>query len=274
MSSCWCNGRWVEDGQLSVSTGDRGLLHGLGLFETILAVDGAPIFLERHLARLQRALERLGWCVDPGEAVAAMPALLARAGVQQGKAAIRLALSAGSGSLRDTCRGDDAMVWMKAMPYAAGPESLSVGIAPWRRNEHSPLSGLKCASYAENLLVLDWARRQGLDEAILLNQAGVLCEAATANVFLVRDGILHTPELSSGCLPGITRGLLLEWAPTLGLECREGRLTPGDLETCDELLLTSAVRGVVPVSACEGRQLAQGSVTRRLRDVWEKKLKS
>jgi branched-chain amino acid aminotransferase len=127
---------------------------------------------------------------------------------------------------------------------------------------------MKCASYAENLLVLKEAADCGWDEAILFNHAGQVCEAATANVFLVKDGEVRTPALSSGCLAGVTRGVVWEAAEVLGIRCAEVDLTMGDLEAADEVFLTSSTRGVVPVRRVGGRDLVVGPVSVRLRDRW------
>lgn len=130
------------------------------------------------------------------------------------------------------------------------------------------MAGLKSASYAENLLILQDASNRGWDEALLFNQHGHLCEAAMANVFLVQNGMLRTPALSSGCLPGITRAVVMEEAERLGLVCEEIDLTRGHLDAAEEIFLTSSTRGVVAVSALDGHPLVPGPVTGRMRDAW------
>jgi branched-subunit amino acid aminotransferase/4-amino-4-deoxychorismate lyase len=127
--------------------------------------------------------------------------------------------------------------------------------ADFPRNERSPLSGIKCASYAENLIALDQARRAGADEALFFNTRGELCEAATANVFLVRDGNVLTPPLSSGCLPGTMRARVMA-----RIAVKEQPLTAADLAAAEEVFVTSATRGVVPVVKWDGRVLQAGPV--------------
>ncbi len=268
--SVWCNGQWCDGEHASVAWGDRGWTHGLGLFETMLAVEGRVVFGGRHEARLRGGLGVLGWDEDVSAAFGAMGELLERNGLLSGRARIRLAVSGGAGLLREPAAGIGRMVWMTAARAAETPDSVVVGVSRWKRNECSPLAGLKCASYAENLLVLQEAADRGWDEAILFNQAGHLCEAATANVFLVKGVELKTPPLSSGCLPGVTRGVVMEVAEELGVPCAEVDLTMNDLETADEVFLTSSTRGVVPVRGVGGRRLAIAPVAMLLREQWSK----
>lgn len=272
METIWCNGVWRRaDDPIAVSS-DRGLLHGLGLFETLLAVDGRVVHVDRHLKRLALGLERLGWLMPAQDLSHAMQQLLERNALCEGRARIRLAITGGSGSLQDLSTGGDRLCWMSASAVQPAIGALKIGISPWRRNEHSPLAGLKCASYAENLLALDWARQKGLDEVLLLNTANELCEAACANVFLVRDEMLMTPRIESGCLPGITRGLVLELASRLGFLVTEGQLTTEDVKHASECFLTSSTRGLMPVSSIGGVEFVEGAVTRQLTAAWEDSL--
>ncbi|MGD7652729.1 MAG: aminotransferase class IV, partial [Verrucomicrobiales bacterium] len=212
--------------------------------------------------------------LDLAAAGAAMGELLVRNGMAEGRCRIRLAVSGGDGGPGDLARGKGALVWMCAGAVgAAGEARLRVTVSRWTRNERSAVAGLKCDSYAENVVALDAARRAGFDEALFFNSAGQLCEAATANVFLVRDGVLLTPDLSCGCLPGVTRGVVLECAARLGIPWREGELGAGDLEAADEVFLTSATRGPVAVGGVDGRDYAAGELTGRLREAWEREIR-
>lgn len=268
MTLLWCNGQWLDPLDFWISPSDRGLMHGLGLFETLLAVDGAPVFVERHLARLYEACKRLAWPVEYPGIREAIVELLHVNGLTEGRARIRLSVTAGSGTLRDLSLGADHLAWMTAAPMVDVPVSTSVCLSPWPRNEHSPLAGLKCASYAENLLAQQHAERLGFEETLFLNTAGHLCEAATSNVFLVKNGGLHTPSLAAGCLPGITRAVVMELAHKLGIPCEEKRIPMEALRDADELFLTSSIRGVMALSRFEQRMLAPGPVTHRLREAW------
>jgi len=274
MATIWCNGEWRVSESPAASWTDRGLLHGLGLFETLLAVDGRPMHVDLHLLRLQSGCERLGWSMPHQDLKSAMTELLARNGLHTGRSRIRLAVTAGSGPLNDLNAGSDRLCWMTAEPLAKGPGAVRLGLSLWRRNEHSPLTGLKCASYAENLVALDWARSEGYDELLFLNTRGDLCEAATANVFLVINGRLYTPGRDSGCLPGVTRALVIDLAKGLGLTVSEESLQLDDVMKADECFLTSATRGVVPVAAFEGKAFGNSPVATQLANYWQDLLSS
>jgi branched-chain amino acid aminotransferase len=138
---------------------------------------------------------------------------------------------------------------------------------PWRRNEFSPLSGVKTTSYAENAVALAWAQDRSATEALFLNTGGDLCEGAVSNLFLVHQGTLLTPSLRSGCLPGITRSLIIDLCPQLDVPCLEKALTPADLAAASEVFLTNSLKGIFPVETCDNRPLsAPGPLTTRLRE--------
>jgi branched-subunit amino acid aminotransferase/4-amino-4-deoxychorismate lyase len=265
MTQLWCNGQWLDFLDFPSSPMDRGTMHGLGLFETLLALDGVPVFADRHLARLQQACARLGWSLPIPDFRETAAELLARNDLTAGRARIRLAVTGGSGPVHDLTSGSDRLVWMTALHAGDAPESLTACRSPWPRNERSPLAGMKCASYAENLVALDQARRQGFDETIFANTAGHLCEAATANVFVAIGGTLLTPPLASGCLPGITREVVIELAKDLGVPCEEVVLLPKDLTRAEEVFLTSSLRGVMRLSRFEDHGYAMGPIASSLR---------
>lgn len=138
--------------------------------------------------------------------------------------------------------------------------ATSVITVPYRRNDVGALTGLKTTSYGENVLALAQAHAAGASEAVFANTRGQLCEGTGTNVFVVRDGELLTPPLSSGCLAGVTRALVLEWYGG-----READLPYDALTTSDEVFLTSTGRDVQPVVAVDGVPVgggAPGPVTR------------
>ena len=124
---------------------------------------------------------------------------------------------------------------------------------PWPRNERGALAGLKTTSYAENVVALAEAKRRGATEAVFANLAGHLCEGTGSNVFYVVDGELRTPTLASGCLAGVTRGLVLEWFG--------GREVDEPIEVlaeASEIFLASTTRDVQGVDAV-GRPRPRGA---------------
>lgn len=264
----WCNGQWMDAADFQASPFDRAALLGLGLFETILARDGKPVFLDRHMDRLQRSAARLAWPVVFSNAGEIVCELLRRNELLDGRARIRLALTGGSGPVRDLTPGGDRMLWIAAFPAEEMSTTGAVNISPWPRNELSPLAGLKCASYAENVVALDHARKLGFSETLFFNTTDHLCEGAACNVFLVCGKTLLTPSLASGCLPGVTRAVLIELARQHGMDCEERDLTRIDLATADEVFLSSSIRGVVAVSRLGECELGHGPMTRQLAEWW------
>jgi branched-subunit amino acid aminotransferase/4-amino-4-deoxychorismate lyase len=268
MTLIWCNGQWLEPTDFRIAPADRGLLHGLGLFETILAVDGHPVFARRHLERLALGSERLGWSFEFPDAVETMVELAARNGFTHGRCRIRLTLTAGTGMMGDLAPGGDRLLLMTATRVAEPPATITANLSPFVRNERSAIAGFKSQSYAENPIALDQARRLGFEETVFLNTSGNLCEAATSNLFLVKNGTLLTPSPASGCLPGITRGVVIELAARLGIPVQETDLPARLIHEADEIFLTSSIRGVMGVSRFEQRHLPAGPLTGRLRLAW------
>ena len=264
MSWIWCNGEF-SDGFLSASPSDRGLTNGLGLFETLLAVDGRPVALQPHLIRMKAGAGRLRWHFDGSRIGLAIVELLRRANLETGRARVRIAMTAGTGDLGDLEQGPDALIWVVAAACPPPPESIAVVTLPFPRNERSPLVGLKCASYAENLVALDHARLAGAGEGLFFNTRDELCEGATSNVFLVHDGKVMTPPLESGCLPGTMRERVIARS-----EVEERVLSKSDLDAADEIFITSSTRGVLPVTRVDDRSIPPGPVSESLRSAaWE-----
>ena len=153
---------------------------------------------------------------------------------------------------------------MVAAPLDEAAESSRVATVPWPRNEKGALAGLKTTSYAENVVMLAYAKARGAGEAVMANLAGHLCEGTGTNVFYVVDGELRTPSLESGCLAGVTRALVLEWYG--GREVDE----PIDIvREASEVFLASTTRDVQPVSHWDDLELpVPGPITKAAQEAW------
>jgi branched-chain amino acid aminotransferase len=149
-------------------------------------------------------------------------------------------------------RGDAApTLVVVAAPLPAPATEVKAVTVPWPRNEMAALAGVKVTSFAENVHALAEARKVDASEAILPNTRGNLCEGTGTNVFAVVDGVLVTPPLMAGCLPGVTRALVLEVVP----EVDEDDVPMPRLAEADEVLLTSTTRDVQPLRMLDGRPL-------------------
>ena len=259
----WLNGRLLETSHAAVSVTDHGLTVGDGVFETAALRDGVPFALTRHLERLGRSAERLGLASPPlDELRLAVAELLAAeaGGLAGGPARLRITLTGGPAPYGSERGSEGPTVLITVAPGKAWPASADVAIVPWTRNENAPTAGAKTTSYADNVVALAEAHRRGAAEAIFANTRGELCEGTGSNVFVGLGGRLYTPPLSSGCLAGITRELLLEWTDAV-----EETLSIGALASADEAFLASSTRDVQPIRAVDGVQLpaVPGPLTQR-----------
>jgi len=151
--------------------------------------------------------------------------------------------------------------------------SVKLGLIPNARHAASEFAGTKNLSWSENLAWYERAHEQGLDEVVLLNERGEVCECTSANVFAVvfttQSAEVWTPPLNSGCLPGVTRALLLEEIRVPGLRIGEKTLLPSDLEAADEVFITSTTRELLPVVSIEGLNVRPGrGVCEKLRQAF------
>jgi branched-chain amino acid aminotransferase len=243
----WVDGAVVEADQARVSVFDHGLTVGDGVFETAKVVDGVPFALTRHLDRLASSARGLGLTAPEDgvlrDAVAAALGANADA-VAAGPLRLRITLTGGTSPLGSD-RGQAGPTLVVALaPLTAWAPTAKVVVVPWTRNERAATAGLKTTSYADNVVALAHAKAHGGSEAVLANTAGMLCEGTGSNVFVVLDGQLVTPPLTSGCLAGVTRALVLEWTGAV-----ERDVPLGALLEADEVFLTSSTRDVQAVHA-------------------------
>ena len=248
----------------SIPHDDRGLLLGDGLFETVLAVDGALVGLVAHLDRMTAGCGVLG-LPPPDRASAERLMVEALAGIDAPRAAVRLTLTAGSGG-----RGLDRPAGLEprllasaaASPRPAGPARLITSSV--RRNEGSPAARMKTLSYLDSVLARAQARERGADEALMLNSRGEAACAAAANVFWVRDGRLYTPALVCGVLAGTMRARVLAAAAQLGVEALEVRAPGSALAVAEAVFLTNSLIGVRAVSGLDEVALSASTLVERL----------
>ncbi len=247
----WVNGALRPEDQPAVRASDHGLLVGDGVFETAKVLDGTAFALTRHLHRLRRSAEGLGLTVPYADDELASAVTDLVAANPPGVGRLRITVTGGPGPLGST-RGDEGpTVILATGPAGDWPAAADVLVVPWPRNERSPVAGLKTTSYGENVVALAAAAGAGAGEALFANLAGNLCEGTGSNVFVGIGGRLLTPPLSSGCLAGITRELLLEITGAV-----EQDLPIDELARADEAFLSSSTREVQPIGTVDGAPLA------------------
>jgi branched-chain amino acid aminotransferase len=262
----WLNGRILDEEEACIASSDRGFLLGDGVFETLRSYSGRLPTLRAHLERLDAGARVLGIAVPPLDRLERGTCeLLLASGIANAR--IRITITSGPGPA-GLARGEaEPTVLITATPLVPRADVATAVVAPWIHDERRPLAGVKTTSRAESVIALAHARERGADEALFLNRAGNVCEATTANVFAVRDGVVATPPPSAGCLMGITRQQVLELCRALAIEALESDLPAAVLQSADELFLTSSTRGVQALVAVDGSPVAageRGPVTARL----------
>jgi branched-chain amino acid aminotransferase len=142
-------------------------------------------------------------------------------------------------------------------------EGVKLAYVREARHAASQFTGAKILSWAMNLTWLESAQARGFDEVILLNERGEVAECTSANLFIANGSRVSTPPLSSGCLPGITREVLLAEIRAPGIRVEEKALQPGDLEAADEVFITSTTRDLLPVMQIEDKKIGRTDHTRQ-----------
>lgn len=251
----WVDGELVAAADAVVPALDHGVTVGDGVFETMRVYDGVAFAVRRHLDRLERSAAGLGLGL-PDRALLgrAVREVVEASGLPDGR--VRLTVTAGPGPLGSSRTGGATTVIAAVAPLEPASPTTAVVTVPWVRNERSPLAGLKTTSYAENVVALARAREAGASEALFANTVGELCEGTGTNVFLVLGGRLVTPPLSSGCLAGVTRELVLEV-----VEADERSVPLAALADAEEVFLTSSTREVQAVTKVDDRSLSTGPRT-------------
>ncbi|MGB2736559.1 MAG: aminotransferase class IV, partial [Candidatus Nanopelagicales bacterium] len=236
-----------------VPVNDRGFTSGDGVFEAMKVVDGRPFAVTRHLRRLANSADivSLGLPEDLDLRAVITQTIEANAERLGYLARLRITVTAGSAPAGILRSGEGPTVVVTVDPQQPHPDSLTVITVPWRHNNHSAVSGAKTTSYAENLVILERARAAGADEALMADTDGRLCEGTTSNVILEVDGRLVTPSLATGCLPGVTRDLLIEWGIVEELDVPFEQVA-----RASEILLSSSTRDLIPVELIDGRPMS------------------
>ncbi len=248
--------RRYEDAALSA--GQVGLLSGWGVFSTLRVSEGVLFAWERHWARLQRdaALFHVTLPDDP-ERLRLKLLELVEAN-QAWRSTLRLAIVRNGGGMWGNpapARSSDVIaLTADSKDWGRG---VKLAVQANARHAANPFAGTKILSWSMNLAWLESAQRRGFDEVILLNEHAEVAECTSANIFAASGSQVWTPPLSAGCLPGITREVLLGECKTPGIDVSEKVLTLEELEAADEVFITSTTRDLLPVVEIEGRPVGR-----------------
>ncbi len=242
-----------------MSPGQIGYLNGWGIFSTLRVSEGILFAFERHYRRMQNDAKRMHVPFDiPEQELGEQLAALIQANSAD-EATLRVCILRNKGGVfesPDQERETDLVAF--TAPIRDWGTAVRLSYVPNARHGASPFSGAKITSWAQNLTWYEQAHNDGFDEVVLLNEEGQVSECTSANVFAVQGQSVCTPPLAtSGCLPGVTRGILLEEICVPGFQFEERELTPSELEASDSVFITSTTRDLLPVAEIDGFQLAQ-----------------
>ena len=257
------NDRICDVSEQGLAPGQVGLLSGWGVFSTLRVAAGTLFAFERHWARISRDAAAMNVPI-PSDSAAVKRGLLQL--VEANKAyesTLRIAIVRNGGGMwagPSNGRASDVIaLTADSKDWGSGVKLGYVENARFAANE---FAGVKILSWASNLTWVERAQFRGLDEVILLNEHGDVAECTSANIFASKGGEVWTPPLSAGCLPGITREVLLGEIHLPGITIVERRLTPAELEAADEVFITSTTRNLLPVAEIEGRKIGRSDTTR------------
>jgi branched-chain amino acid aminotransferase len=275
------NRQEVDPSVASVSILDHGFLFGDSIYEVIRTVKGKPLAWQEHLARLKNSARRLSLELPwTDEDLSKELDSIVRSAEWSGETYVRLIITRGVGEIDlmpTTCKSPTLILIAKPIPVPP-PDFYEKGVklcvTNVRRNSRQAMDpGIKSGNYLNNVLAMIEARSKGADDAIMLNEHGNLTECTTSNVFLVKDGVVFTPGLDSGILPGITRGALISVLRKAGISVEEKDLTISDLASADEIFMTGSIKGVMPVGEIVGMvewSLGVGTMTRKIKTIYDK----
>lgn len=246
------DGKIVETEIIGIAALSSASLYGTGVFTTISIDGGSPFLWEKHWRRLTENAPKLGIDLFEHDEIRtknALENLIAENRVNNGRARITFFDERPSGIWPFETKRNTSLLITTADPRTV-PENFKLTISPYPVNSRSPLAGVKSCNYLEQILALDEAKGRGFHEAIRVNENGKVTSGCMANVFWLKDDVLFTPSLATGCLAGTTREFVLE-----NLECRE--VEPGIkvLDSADAIYLTSASLGVTSVAEYNGHKL-------------------
>ncbi|MDP6795101.1 MAG: aminodeoxychorismate lyase [Verrucomicrobiota bacterium] len=273
-SSTSLNGRFLPLDEAKISASDRGFLYGDGLFETIRIHAGRPFLWDWHMTRFTDGSEllRIPLPQATDSLLNMVRELVARNDGPE--SVVRIALSRGVGQRGYGVSGNEQptlIITQHPLPNTlSSPLSLVTTTA--RVTVGNPLAGVKSANKLDSILAKREASEQGADDGLILNSDGHITETSSTNLFWMENGVLHTPPISDGVLPGVTRKLVLTLAPPLGQAVREESAVPERLQQAEAVFVTSATTGVTAVGQMDGTSLGTHPLVAQLQNALEAEL--
>jgi len=278
----YVNGKIAPADQAVVPVYDHGFVYGEGVYETLRSYNLVPFLYDRHMRRLRQSADGLLLDVpfDDATMLQWIDQTVAAAG-QLNEAYIRILLTRGVGDLTYDPKSTPTpttVIIVKPLeepPARVSNDGIRISLVDMLRNHPRSVNPIiKSNNLLNNALAMQAAYRAGAEEALMCNYRGELTECSQANFFMVRGGAAVTPQSAAGLLEGITRAFIFELGKEIGIDVREEILTPKDLETADEMVITSTNRELSPVANVDGRAVGTGKVgpvTRKLLDLYQRR---
>lgn len=264
----YVNGKIAPADQAVVPVYDHGFVYGEGVYETLRTYNRVPFLYDRHLRRLRRSAEALVLDVpfDDDSLHRSIEETMDVAGIpRDGDAYIRILLTRGVGELtydpKATPKPTTVIIVKPFEPPAPRvfDDGIRISLVDILRNHPGSVNpAIKSNNLLNNAMAMQLAYRRGAEEALMCNYRGELSECSQANFFLVRGGVALTPKTSAGLLDGVTRTFLFEVGRDVGIDVRDEVLYPKDLETADEMFITSTTRELSPVVRVDDRIVGSG----------------
>lgn len=258
--------------KVRLSPGQAGVICGWGIFTTIRIAQGQAFAFERHWKRLEKdaAMVRMPLAYNSAKVRVSLHDVIRANQVTEGCARVYLVYNnVGFWRSEEKFPDVDLIIYTSSLPRYREPVRLA--LREHGRHAASPLAGVKSISWLQNVWAVAEAQKEGFDEVVLLNERGEVAECTAANIFAVKNGKVFTPPLNSGCLEGVTRGILCEIAPEAGIPVVQQALRPEDLYSSDEIFISSTNRSLIAVGEIAGRKIASapGKITHQLNDLFD-----
>jgi aminodeoxychorismate lyase len=272
------NGRFVSEEEAVVSVFDRSFLYGDGLFETMRVLNGVVFRWEQHWRRLERGAAFLKITLPPSSDSLRDSAaqLVARNEMPDGL--LRLTLSRGIGRRGYSPKGaEQPMVIMSC--HAGSPANLDNSpawrliVSSFRLPASEPLAQFKTCNKLPQILARAEADAAQADEALLLNTDGFVVEASSSNLFWIDDSTVCTPPLASGILPGVTREIVFELCPSLGLTTRQAAISAESIRSVQGVFLSLSSAGIAECVSLDGYSLRQSPLVQKIRAAYDELLR-
>ncbi|MBN2226751.1 MAG: aminotransferase class IV family protein [candidate division Zixibacteria bacterium] len=267
--TCSINGRAVAKYDAKISIFDNSLFYADGLFETLLALNGDVIFLDDHLDRLEKGAKLINLTLPVDRSTCARWIRKTNLRNSARIKKVRLTVTAGDSGFW-AGRPSKPRIMVIATEYQLPSEPFRLMVAPFRVDQDSPFRNVKTLSFIIEMTARKHAYQGKFDDAILINRAGFVAESTSANLFWIKDGVVCTSPLTSGCLEGMTRKHILELAAFAGMRTCEKNIRLKDLLKTDEIFVSSSLKIIIPVTSVTDRKTHRfpiGPVTKYLQEL-------